>query len=257
MIEFIKKIKKIGIIGGIKMPSWGIHLAVANRVINKLENKEIKLNQEEKNEFIFANVLPDINNGYVIKDINKNISHKKTHFELEEYKGNYGTKPGYINFYEKYKENLINPSILGYYTHLITDYYFNNTTYKEYGIYDENNNRIGIKLNTGENLIAEGEDCRKIKANDFKIFSFYLYKNRNIEIPKYDEIILKNSKKIEHVDISKEDINKTIRYIKECTDEPQKILDTAIDKNYKIYTEEELKRRVDLCVDFIIENIKE
>lgn len=236
------------------MPSWGIHLAVANRLVKKLENRE--LNEKEKNEFIFANVLPDINNGYVLKDINKIISHKQTHFELEEFKGNYGEKPGYINFYEKYKENILNPTVLGYYTHLITDYYFNTVTYKEYGIFDKDNNRIGIKLNNGENLMVQGDEPRKIKSNDFKIFAFYLYKNENIDIPEYNENIMQNVTKIEDIDITKDDVNKTINYIKECADMPQKILDTSIDKDYKIYTEEELKRRIDLCVKFIVENIE-
>lgn len=236
------------------MPTWGIHLAVANRLIKKLESH--KLNGKEKNKFIFANVLPDINNGYVVKDINKIISHKQTHFELKEFKGDYEDKPGYINFYEEYRNHLLNPTILGYYTHLMTDYYFNTVTYKEYGVYDENNNRIGIKLNNGEKLITYGDETRKIKSNDFKIFSFYLYKNENIEIPEYNENIIEDVTKIENIDITKEDINKTIKYIKECADKPHKILDTSIQTEYKIYTEEELKRRVDLCVKFIIENIE-
>lgn len=235
------------------MPSWGIHLAVANKVLDKLNNK---LNEKEKNEFIFANVLPDINNGYVIKDINKNISHKQTHFELKEFMGDYGDKPGYINFYEKYKNDILNPTILGYYTHLMADYYFNTVTYNEYGIYDENNNRIGAKLNNGQNLIlTESDEFRRIKSNDFKIFSFYLYNNENINIPEYSEEIEEKTKKIEDISITKNDIYNTVEYLKQCTEKPQKIIETAINKDYKIYTEDELKRRVDLCVDFVIENI--
>ena len=236
------------------MPTWGIHLAVANRLIKKLQKN--KLNEKEKNEFIFANILPDINNGYVVKDINKIISHKQTHFELKEFKGDYGDKPGYMNFYQKYEKNLINPTILGYYTHLATDYYFNTVTYNEYGVFDENNNRIGVKLNNGKELIVQGDETRKIKSNDFKIFAFYLYKNENIDIPEYSENILQGVNKIENIDVNKEDVNKTINDIKQCADKPDKILDTSVDKDYKIYTEEELKRRIDLCVDFIIKNIE-
>jgi len=247
------KIHKKRKIGGIKMPSWGIHLAIANRVINKLGKK---LNEEEKDKFIFANVLPDINNGYVVKNISEVISHKLTHFEPKQYKGDYENKPGYINFYEKYKSNLGNSIILGYYTHLMTDYYFNNTTYKEYGIYDENNNRIGLKLNNGEEFIAEGEECRKIKVNDFKLFAYYLYNNEKIEIPEYNENMLEDIKNIEEINVTKEDIKEIIKYINECVEKPKIIFDETIIKNYKIYTEEELKRRVDICVDFIIENIE-
>lgn len=235
------------------MPSWGIHLAVANKVLDKLNDK---LNEKEKNEFVFANVLPDINNGYVIKDINENISHKETHYELKEFTGDYDNKPGYINFYEKHKREILNPTILGYYTHLITDYYFNTVTYKEYGIYDENNNRIGAKLNNGQKLIlTESDEFRKIKTNDFRIFSFYLYKNENINIPKYDENILQDTRKIENINITPKEIYNTVEYLKKCTEKPYKIIETIPDEDYRIYTEDELKRRVDLCVDFIIENI--
>lgn len=232
------------------MPSWGIHLAVTKKLIEK-----IKLNKEDKNEFILANILPDINNGYVVKEIGKIIPHKQTHFEPKEYKGDYTAKPGYINFYEKYKNNLNNVSVLGYYTHLMTDFYFNNVTYSEYGVYDENNNRIGIKLNNGQNFIAGPEECRKIKVNDFKIFSFYIYKNMNIESPKYNENILEHIKKIEDINLNKEDLQKTIEYINECINNPHKILETITDENYKIYTQEELKQRVELCANFIMDNL--
>ena len=58
------------------MPSWAIHLAVTT----KLEQK-INYNKSNKNIFLLGNVLPDILNGHVIKNISHIIPHKQAHFE--------------------------------------------------------------------------------------------------------------------------------------------------------------------------------
>ena len=42
------------------MPSWGVHLGIANKVLKNIDNVD-------KNLFMFGNVTPDIKNGYVIK----------------------------------------------------------------------------------------------------------------------------------------------------------------------------------------------
>ena len=59
------------------MPSWGIHLGIANKLSQKIENID-------KNLFMFGNVVPDINNGYVVEDISKIIPHKITHYDGEK-----------------------------------------------------------------------------------------------------------------------------------------------------------------------------
>ena len=48
------------------MPSWGVHLGIANKVLKNIDNID-------KNLFMFGNVTPDINNGYVIKNVSKII----------------------------------------------------------------------------------------------------------------------------------------------------------------------------------------
>lgn len=56
------------------MPSWGIHLKIANL----LSEKFLNIN---KNQFMIANLLPDVNNGYVIKEISRKVNHDVTHYE--------------------------------------------------------------------------------------------------------------------------------------------------------------------------------
>ena len=77
------------------MPSWGIHLEIANRVSNKIEDVD-------KNLFMFGNVMPDINNGYVIRDVSKIIAHKITHYDGEQ------DFKGYRRFYIKYAKYIQN-----------------------------------------------------------------------------------------------------------------------------------------------------
>ena len=59
------------------MPSWGVHLGIANKVLKNIDNID-------KNLFMFGNVTPDINNGYVIKNVSKIIAHKITHYDGEK-----------------------------------------------------------------------------------------------------------------------------------------------------------------------------
>ena len=47
-------------------------------------------------------------------------------------------------FLNTYKNELNNDLILGYYSHLLTDTYFNNVVYTKCWVQDINNNIIGI-----------------------------------------------------------------------------------------------------------------
>ena len=46
------------------MPNWKTHLEVDKRLNNKL-----KLKDNEYIEFLFGNILPDINNAFIVSDI--------------------------------------------------------------------------------------------------------------------------------------------------------------------------------------------
>lgn len=115
------------------MPTWGMHLLTAKKL-----NKKLKIN--DYNLFLIGNIITDINNGYLVSNVSKVISHKDTHY----YSGKKNEKTGEIMFYdvEKFiqdnKENLKNSLVLGYITHLLTDVYWNDLTYAKHGIRDEN-----------------------------------------------------------------------------------------------------------------------
>lgn len=108
------------------MPSWGIHLATAKKVLEKIEISE-------KNDFIFGNVLPDIENGYLIKEPSNIVNHKVTHYDL------YPQEKfiGFNKFYKLYKDNLDNKVVLGYLVHLMTDNLWNKDFYEKKAIFDK------------------------------------------------------------------------------------------------------------------------
>lgn len=238
------------------MPSWGIHLSVANSVLKEIE-KNKKLTDEEKNQFLFGNILPDVNTGYVLSGVSNIISHKDTHFELKEFKGVYESNPGYKNFYEKYRNQFENPVLLGYYTHLMADYYFNTNTYSKYTLFNEDNKKIGVKLNDGSCIFTNGDEQRRLKANDFKIFSYYLYENNKVQVPKYDEKIVCLAQDLSDLNLIDNDVKIATNYIENCSQKPEFVYKMIEEQDYKLYTKDELKNTEQKCIDFIVKNLEE
>lgn len=221
------------------MPSWGMHLGVANKVADKID-------VIDKNLFLIGNVLPDINNGYVVKGISKTISHKITHYDGEKDFKNYR------KFYLKYNTHLENPMILGSLVHLMTDYYYNNLTYQKKSIWSEEKNVIQLQLNTGKKIECDKETARKMKTNDFKIFANYIYENINLQELYYDQKALLVNNIIKEMEVTSEDIEKTIEYLNEHISRKRIIINDIQEKEYKIFTREEMLESLELCADFIV-----
>ena len=137
------------------MPAWGIHLRIAKKINEKLKIKDY-------NNFLIGNIVTDINNGYIIKDVSKIINHRETHYYVEN-KANIG-KTIYYDIercIEDNKDNLQNIVVIGYIVHLLADEYWNSLTYDKHGLFNNKNELIGIKLNTGADLIIDGEGRKK------------------------------------------------------------------------------------------------
>ena len=231
------------------MPTWAIHLATAKKVSEKIN--------ADKNIFTFGNILPDIPNEYVVKEITHHVSHPRTHFEVdvlivEHIEKRYDLK----NFAEKYKSKFSNPLMLGYYVHLLTDYFWNDKTYGEHGIYDEEKNRIGLILNNGERILCSKERARQIKTHDFRVFSKYIYDHHLADKPEYQKEILEYLKEIDWMTLEKSDIEKTIEYISDRYTGKAQVLEEGESTEYKIYSEKEMLELVDASVIFILKMIK-
>lgn len=121
------------------MASWNIHLSIAKKV-----NEQLKLN---KDLFYFGNLIPDV-------DKDSSIGRYNTHY-YDDIPFPSCPKEKMINiekFLNDYKEDLDNPLILGYYSHLLADNYYNNIVYSKCWILDEEKNIIGIRFKNNKIL---------------------------------------------------------------------------------------------------------
>ena len=231
------------------MPTWAMHLATAKKLSEK-----ININN---NIFAFGNLLPDIPNRLVIKDIKHYIPHAKSHFETEVLVFEHIEKRYDLRtFAEKNKEKFSNPLMLGYYIHLLTDYYWNAKTYDEHGVYDKEKKRIGLILNNGKKIICSKDKARKIKTNDFVIFSEYIYENKLTDKLKYDAKIIEDLKELEWMKLEEDEIKKTIDYTVSRYTGENKILGDEEERIYKIYSEKEILESIDDCVIFLLKMIR-
>ena len=187
------------------MPSWETHLEVAKRVA-----KKIKLSDEEKEDFLLANLLPDINCRYSIKDISTFVEHKYTHYN------------NFLDFYIKKKKYMENITVLGYLSHLITDYVWNSNFY-------------GKKVKDFNLTDLNMEELKNLKYNDFAYFN-NLHSENKINIKDLNAY-LKNIKDLDRISLTKDDLVKTLNYINNNEYEIKEI-------TLKFYTPEELE---DLC----------
>ena len=209
------------------MPNWKVHLEIGNKVNEKLNN-----NINDSTMFLFGSVLPDVNNGYLVKDVSKVISHGGTHYSGEIFKG-------YKIFYEKYaKEIRINPLFQGYFAHLITDFFWNNYFYADF-----------YKKNKEELKELNREELRILKQDDFKIYDSLFYKD--VIEGADDDKILESAKKINEISINKKDVKNVLEYIKKNANiVPEK-------KEFKVLKKEDLDKLMNDTIKYIYKTLED
>lgn len=224
------------------MPSWITHLVVANEI-----------QTTKKNEFIFANVMPDILEGYNVKKVSKIIRDYSTHFpKLKELNNIVVKLPDIEYFKEKYKMQMSNPIIKGYYCHLLTDYYWNNYAVGKYFYnFDKEKDLVRLKLRDGNEKICTWDEAVKIKQKDFSQFTNYLKETRKITVPFFTEKIEEYSKAIEEFEYTKEDIKNTIEYIEELL----QVQSNDEEEEYSIFTKNELIENLEKNILWIKEKL--
>ena len=219
------------------MPNWGEHLLIANKLL-----KKIKL---DENLFLFGNILPDVQDGFLVKGISNIQPHKINHYDLNGENYDPNNKKEYEVFYEMYSEKMDNPIIMGYLAHLITDSLWNDIFYNGKCV-KENDKLIGFINKKGELIKGDKADLRKNKQSDFGIFSSYIYKNHNMKIPEYNLEIAKNANFIKNININNDDVKKVVDYINET-----KIDAINQKQEMQIFTIDELEKQIDNTVDFV------
>lgn len=102
------------------MPSWNIHTAHTQRLF--LHESPSKLGVRDLNAFMFGNLVPDIYVGYVVPDVSRKIEYRSTHLV----DASFIPSPNAALFYERYlMQDDANDLVLGAWTHLICDHYYN------------------------------------------------------------------------------------------------------------------------------------
>lgn len=208
------------------MPNWKVHLEIGNRI-----NQKLNYNQDNLSLLLFGSILPDVNNGYIVKGVSKKLPHDYTHFTSFLYKG-------YTIFYEKYGDNVRNnPLLQGYVAHLITDYFWNNYFYTDF-----------YKTHTQLQTMGS-EELRILKQDDFRIYDNLFYKD-TIECTDIN-LIEKNVQKIDEVEINNNDISSVLDYIKKKAEvKPE-------NGDFKILKKEELDKLMDDTIKFILKYFEE
>lgn len=138
------------------MASSMIHIAVANEI-----NKKIN---RDKSKLLIGTIAPDIS---------KLIGETKEKAHFQDRNDNI---PNLDKFLDKYKENLNDDFVLGYYIHLITDYLW----YKYFMTEIENKNMI-TKLN-GQIVKCNGQMFTQYVYNDYTDLNIKLIDKYNLDL---------------------------------------------------------------------------
>lgn len=230
------------------MPSWSIHLAVAKKV-----NKKLKLN---KNLFYYGNLIPDVDKA-------TSISRYQAHF-YDNIPFPTCPKENMINiskFLNTYKNELDNHLILGYYSHLLTDNYFNDIVYSKCWVQDENKNIIGIKFKNNKIKYIDLEDKKRIKKKykhkDFELYGRYLYQDKLVDIPQNRDTVISNIDKLIPNFLDEQLVNQRFDYLQKNFSSFNKLnlFEIAFRHKYSLFTKKELDEAFNNCVKHIIDEI--
>ena len=222
------------------MPAWITHLATAKKVF-------CKLNIEDKNSFLFGNIMPDILNNYFVKNTRVHKKYSETHFSkfLNVNGGKYQF-PDLDMFFNKYKDKMDNPVVCGCFVHLLTDYYWNIKYRKEYC--EDINGKTRLKLANGEYKIDEDDAITKIKHEDFKVFTEYLKKNIIFEELIYTDNLARLCQEVEELPITKDEVADTVRVVNEMIESEEEYKSY----NYSICTQEKMNEYFEDSLDFVV-----
>jgi len=230
------------------MPCWGTHLYIANEL-----NKKVKL---DINEFLLGNLLPDMYSGWIVKNASKIEIYETSHIGKKILlNGKKYTLPDVEKFEEENKDLFKNNTLLlGYFVHILTDYFFNKYSFQNHYVKDENSKTIGCYLKNGEFLSGDAEYVKKYKHLDFLLFSNKKLKEIDDLKIEYKSDFIEKCKSINVMKIYEEDLLKTVKYANEILVEKSE--KNRNENEYKIFTEKELEEKTVECIEFLYNIIK-
>ena len=150
-----------------------------------------------------------------------------------------------------FKNNIL---LLGYFVHILTDYFFNKYSFQNHYVKDENSKTIGCYLKNGEFLSGDAEYVKKYKHLDFLLFSNKKLKEIDDLKIEYKSDFIEKCKSINVMEIYEEDLIKTVKYANEILVEKSE--KNRNENEYKIFTEKELEEKTVECIEFLYNIIK-
>jgi hypothetical protein len=204
------------------MASALIHISVAKKI-----NEKLHLNEKE----LYLSVIAP--------DISKLVGQTKeiSHFQ----QSSYGDDPILERFLLKYKNELDNPFVLGYYIHLYTDKLWFNEFFNKLisGTY--------VHLNNGTDVRLERDEWHKVLYQDYTNLNVTLIENYNLDLSLFYEDMILPKTTIDEIPIDKLNliIDKVSVIIKNST----------YDKSYILNCNDIIKF-IDETSDIIYEDIK-
>ena len=232
------------------MPSWSVHLAIAKKV-----NKTLNLNEDL---FLYGNLIPDVDKGTKITRYEAHYYNEKLPFPTCPQE-----KMIDINkFLNIYKNQLNNPLILGYYSHLLTDQFYNEKVYTSKWVQDDNNNIIGIRFNN-KILKIDIDDKKRLKRKykhiDFELYGKYLFNDGYVSIPKNINLVKENAVYLKDKFLTDELIDYRFNYLKNDFAKFNKLSlsEKLFKHNYKLFTKKELDTIMEECIEMVINKIRE
>lgn len=226
------------------MPSWKIHLKVASNIKEKLNI------YEEKDKFMIGNIIPDMYSAYIMKNMSQNIPYDVSHYATPVIiNGARFVLPDYEKFKNIHLENIKDPLVLGYLSHLMADHFFNKYTYTNNCIIDKSGEVSSIKTKRGETLKCSKNTMIRMKQEDFKSYEDRLnIEKLNIS---YTSDIFRSLENIKAFKIKKEDVLNLINYLNSLT------LQSSTKKAPLIlFSKECLDNMIEECSSFILNYIK-
>ena len=228
------------------MPSWSIHLKVGKEL-----NKKLNIDNDL---FMFGSLIPDTD-----KDWNKH------RFEAHYYgilKYPKCPKENMIDlnlFLTDYKNKLNNPMIVGYYCHILTDYFYNEYIYYNKWVQDENNEIVGIKKKDGTiiDLKENFRDSLKYKHNDLELYGKRIFNNEELIFPKYNDKFVESIELLKDNFITIDNVKFRINYLNNEFKDFNKISEEELNKDYELFTKEELEKLLNDCIEYIEDNLIE
>lgn len=203
------------------MPSWKIHLNLAEKIKIKYKNKDA---------FLLSNVAPDIENGWILKDVRQPVDSAVSHFYAQKCVGQ--QLPDLHAFLKHNLHTLFTDVGLGYYCHLLTDYYWNNFVNIKCYIYDTSGMIIGIHTLKGD-VTGDKKFCTSLKQKDFQIFSNSLKLNERLVFENLSKTDIANFENFFHIPPA--DLQKAVCLINSLTPPPspheETLLFTVYDYN--------------------------